>query len=230
MVEVLKLKVFKANLDIVERGLVKFTWGNVSGIDRDQGLVVIKPSGISYEALRPEDLVVVDLEGKVVEGDLKPSSDTPTHLVLYNNFKNIGSIVHTHSEWATSWAQSRRSIPAYGTTHADYFYGEVPCTRPLNEKEVKGDYEAETGNVIVETFSGVDPDSVPGVVVNQHGPFAWGTDPDNAVHNAVVLEEIAKLAFRNEVLGNKKSMDKFLLDKHFLRKHGKDAYYGQDEN
>ena len=230
MVEVLKLKVFKANLDIVDKGLVIFTWGNVSGIDREHGLVVIKPSGISYEALRPEDLVVVDLEGKVVEGDLKPSSDTPTHLVLYENFKNIGGIVHTHSEWATSWAQSRRSIPAYGTTHADYFYGEVPCTRPLNEKEVKGDYEAETGNVIVETFSGKDPDSVPGVLVNQHGPFAWGDDPDNAVHNAVVLEEIAKMAFRNEVLGNNNSMDRFLLDKHFLRKHGKDAYYGQDEN
>ncbi|MBL7112897.1 MAG: L-ribulose-5-phosphate 4-epimerase [Bacteroidales bacterium] len=227
--EVLKLKVFKANLDIVEHGLVKFTWGNVSGIDREQGLVVIKPSGISYEALRPEDLVVVDMEGKVVEGDLKPSSDTPTHLVLYNHFKNIGGIVHTHSEWATSWAQSRRPIPAYGTTHADYFYGEVPCTRPLTEAEVEEDYEANTGKVIVETFSGKDPGSVPGVVVNQHGPFAWGDDPDNAVHNAVILEEIAKMAFRNELLGNKKSMDSFLLDKHFLRKHGKDAYYGQDE-
>lgn len=229
MIEVLKLKVFKANLDIVEHGLVKFTWGNVSGIDREQGLVVIKPSGISYEALRPEDLVVVDMEGKVVEGDLKPSSDTPTHLVLYNHFKNIGGIVHTHSEWATSWAQSRRPIPAYGTTHADYFYGEVPCTRPLTEAEVEEDYEANTGKVIVETFSGKDPGSVPGVVVNQHGPFAWGDDPDNAVHNAVILEEIAKMAFRNELLGNKKSMDSFLLDKHFLRKHGKDAYYGQDE-
>jgi len=169
MVEVLKLEVFKANLDIVERGLVIYTWGNVSGIDREQGLVVIKPSGISYEALRPEDLVVVDLEGNVVEGALKPSSDTPTHLVLYNNFKNIGGVVHTHSEWATSWAQSKRSIPAYGTTHADYFYGEVPCTRSLSEKEVKGDYEAETGNVIIETFSDIDPDAVPGVLVGQHG-------------------------------------------------------------
>ncbi|MBW1915809.1 MAG: L-ribulose-5-phosphate 4-epimerase [Deltaproteobacteria bacterium] len=230
MVEVLKLEVFKANLDIVERGLVIYTWGNVSGIDREQGLVVIKPSGISYEALRPEDLVVVDLEGNVVEGALKPSSDTPTHLVLYNNFKNIGGVVHTHSEWATSWAQSKRSIPAYGTTHADYFYGEVPCTRSLSEKEVKGDYEAETGNVIIETFSDIDPDAVPGVLVGQHGPFTWGTDADNAVHNAVVLEEVAKMAFRNEVLGNNKGIDPFLLDKHFLRKHGKDAYYGQGEN
>ncbi len=230
MVEVLKLKVFKANLDIVEHGLVLFTWGNVSGIDRDQGLVVIKPSGVSYEALRPEDLVVVDLEGIVVEGDLKPSSDTPTHLVLYKHFKNIGGIVHTHSEWATSWAQARRSIPAYGTTHADYFYGEVPCTRPLADNEVKGDYESETGNVIVERFSKINPDSVPGVLVNQHGPFAWGTGPDNAVHNAFVLEELAKIAYRNEMLGNKKGMDSYLLNKHFLRKHGKDAYYGQDKN
>jgi len=229
MVEVLKLKVFQANLDIDEYGLVVFTWGNVSGIDREQGLVVIKPSGVSYEAMRPEDMVVVDLEGKVVEGDMKPSSDTATHLVLYNHFQNIGGIVHTHSEWATSWAQARRPIPAYGTTHADYFYGEVPCTRPLTEEEVQGEYEHETGNVIVETFSGKDPDAVPGVLVNQHGPFAWGSDPDNAVHNAVVLEEIARMAFRNEVLGNKKAMDPFLLDKHFLRKHGKDAYYGQDE-
>jgi L-ribulose-5-phosphate 4-epimerase len=229
MVEVLKLKVFKANLDIVEHGLVIFTWGNVSGIDRKKGLVVIKPSGVSYEALRPEDLVVVDLEGRVVEGEMKPSSDTPTHLVLYNYFKNIGGIVHTHSEWATSWAQSRRSIPAYGTTHGDYFYGEVPCTRPMTREEVNGEYERETGHVIVETFSGKDPDSIPGVLVSQHGPFVWGTDPDNAVHNAVVLEEIAKMAFRNEMLGNKKSMDPFLLDKHFLRKHGKDAYYGQDK-
>jgi len=228
MVEVLKLKVFNANLEIDEHGLVIFTWGNVSGIDREKGLVVIKPSGVSYEALRPEDMVVVDLEGRVVEGDLKPSSDTPTHLVLYNHFKNIGGIVHTHSEWATSWAQSRRPIPAYGTTHADYFYGEIPCTRPLTRDEVNGDYERETGNVIVETFSGINPDAVPGVLVSQHGPFAWGTDPDNAVHNAVVLEEIARMAFRNEMLGNKKSMDTFLLDKHFLRKHGKDAYYGQD--
>jgi L-ribulose-5-phosphate 4-epimerase len=229
MVEVLKLKVFQANLDLVEHGLVIFTWGNVSGIDREQGLVVIKPSGVSYEAMRPEDMVVVDLDGSVVEGDLKPSSDTPTHLVLYNHFKNIGAIVHTHSEWATSWAQARRPIPAYGTTHADYFYGEVPCTRPLTEKEVKGEYELETGRIIVEAFSGKDPGSVPGVLVNQHGPFAWGTDPDNAVHNAVVLEEIAKMAFRNEMLGNKKVMDRFVLDKHFLRKHGKDAYYGQDK-
>jgi len=230
MVEVLKLEVFKANLDLVEHGLVIFTWGNVSGIDREQGFVVIKPSGVSYEALRPEDLVVVDLEGNVVEGDMKPSSDTPTHLVLYNNFKNIGGVVHTHSQWATGWAQARRAIPAYGTTHADYFYGEVPCTRSLTEKEVQGDYEAKTGNVIVETFSDIDPDRLPGVLVGQHGPFTWGTDPDNAVHNAVVLEEVAKMAFRSEVLGNKKSIDKFLLDKHFLRKHGKDAYYGQGEN
>jgi L-ribulose-5-phosphate 4-epimerase len=224
----LKKEVYKANCDLVRHGLVIFTWGNVSGIDRKRGLVVIKPSGVSYKKLRVEDMVVVDMEGKVMGGDMKPSSDTPTHLVLYRNFPGIRSIVHTHSEWATSWAQARRPIPAYGTTHADYFHGEIPCTRQLTEEEVMSGYETETGNVIVETFKNLDPLSMPAVLVCQHGPFAWGTDPDHAVHNAVVLEEVAKMAFRNEILGNRNSIDSFLLDKHYLRKHGKDAYYGQD--
>jgi L-ribulose-5-phosphate 4-epimerase len=229
MLQELKKTVCQSNLDLVRYGLVIFTWGNVSGIDREQGLVVIKPSGVSYDAMKPEDMVVLDLDGNRVEGKLKPSSDAPTHLYLYREMEGIGGIVHTHSEWATSWAQARRPIPAYGTTHADYFYGEIPCTRALTEAEVKEDYEYNTGVVIVETFRGLDPVAVPGVLVGQHGPFAWGKDPHEAVHNAKVMEEVAKMAYRNEILGNTLPIDPFLLGKHYLRKHGRDAYYGQDK-
>lgn len=227
MLDELKLKVFKANLALVEHKLVIFTWGNVSGIDREKNMVVIKPSGVTYEEMKADDMVVVDLEGNIIEGKLKPSSDTPTHLILYQHFKNIGGIVHTHSEWATSWAQAGLGIPCYGTTHADYFYGEIPCTRRMKPGEIKSDYEKETGNVIVERFKKLNPDDIPGVLVNNHGPFAWGTDPDNAVHHAVVMEEVAKMAFRTRVLGQELPIRKVLLDKHYLRKHGKDAYYGQ---
>ena len=227
MLEELKEKVFKANLALVEHKLVIFTWGNVSGIDREKSLIVIKPSGVSYDDIKPGDMVVLDLDGKIVEGKLKPSSDTPTHIVLYKNFKNIGGIVHTHSEWATSWAQAGIGIPCYGTTHADYYYGTIPCTRKMKKKEIKGEYEKETGNVIVKRFKHLNPDEIPGVLVNNHGPFSWGTDPDNAVHNAVVMEEVAKMGFRTQVLGNEMPISQTLLNKHFLRKHGKNAYYGQ---
>ncbi len=227
MLEELKAKVLKANLELPQRGLVTFTWGNVSGIDREKGLVVIKPSGIEYDGMTAEDMVVVDLEGNVVEGKWKPSSDTPTHLVLYKAFANIGGIVHTHSKWATSWAQAGRSIPAYGTTHADYFYGDIPCTRKMKRLEINGEYEHETGNVIVETFADIPADDVPAVLVHSHGPFVWGTDPDNAVHNSVVLEEVAFMALQTESLNpDAERMQQTLLDKHYLRKHGKNAYYG----
>ena len=227
MLEDLKLKVCNANKALVEHRLVVFTWGNVSGIDREKGLVAIKPSGVGYDALKPEDIVVLDLDGKIVEGKLKPSSDTPTHLELYRNFKNLGGIVHTHSEWATSWAQAGRSIPAFGTTHADYYYGEIPCTRFLRKEEVEGDYELNTGKLIVKEFLGKDPDSIPGVLIAGHGPFSWGKDPDEAIHNAVVMEQVARMAYRTIALGNNRSIDQYLLDKHYKRKHGKDAYYGQ---
>lgn len=228
MLEELKQKVLKANLDLVKHNLVTFTWGNVSGIDRQKGLVVIKPSGVEYDTMTAEDMVVVDLDGNVIEGKWKPSSDTPTHLVLYKAFKNIGGIVHTHSRWATSWAQAGRDIVAYGTTHADYFYGNIPCTRKMTPGEIAGEYEKETGNVIVETFKGKSPDDIPAVLVNSHGPFAWGTDADNAVHNAIVLEEIAFMALQSERINlSVAPMQQELLDKHYLRKHGKDAYYGQ---
>lgn len=227
MLEYLKEQVCKANLDLVKHGLVVLTWGNVSGIDRSKNLVVIKPSGVSYEDMHPGDMVVVDLEGNVVDGALKPSSDTSTHIVLYNYFKEIGGIVHTHSEWATSWAQAGLGIPAYGTTHADHFYGEVPCTRKLTKEEIENDYELETGNVIVRRFKNLNAIAIPGVLVHGHGPFTWGEDPNDAVHNAVVLEEIAKMAYRTQVLGNQQPIDQFLLDKHYWRKHGKNAYYGQ---
>ena len=210
MLEELKTTVYEANVDLVRSGLVIYTWGNVSAIDRDEGLVVIKPSGVSYDHLTPGDMV-----------------DTPTHLHLYQKFSDVGGVVHTHSEWATSWAQARRPIPAYGTTHADYFYGEIPCTRSLTKEEVENQYELKTGHVIVETFRDKDPMSVPGVLVGQHGPFAWGKNPHDAVHNARVLEEVAKMAFRNEALGHKTSIDQYLMDKHYFRKHGKDPYYGQ---
>ncbi len=227
MVESLKEQVCQANLDLVKHGLVIFTWGNASGIDREKGLVVIKPSGVSYDNMRPQDMVVLDLDGNIVEGKYKPSSDTPTHLVLYEKFRNIGGIVHTHSEWATSWAQAGKAIPALGTTHADYFYGEIPCSRKMTDTEIKGDYEHETGNVIVECFQNLNPDFMPGVLVNNHAPFSWGKDVHDAVHNAVVLEEVAKMAFRSLVLNPDALMAQTLLDKHYLRKHGKDAYYGQ---
>lgn len=229
MLEKLKEEVCQANLDLVAHGLVIFTWGNVSGIDRESGLVVIKPSGVSYDGMCADDMVVVDLDGNVVEGKYKPSSDTATHVVLYKNFPNIGGVVHTHSEWATSWAQAGKSIPAVGTTHADYFYGAVPCTRKMTEEEIKTAYELETGNVIVECFNSqnINPDYVPGVLVNNHAPFSWGTDAHNAVHNAVVLEEVAKMTFRSFQLNPNTEMDQVLLDKHFLRKHGANAYYGQ---
>jgi L-ribulose-5-phosphate 4-epimerase len=227
MLEKLKVQVLHANLDLVKHGLVIFTWGNVSAIDRGTGLVVIKPSGVTYEKMKSKDMVVVNLDGEVVEGNLKPSSDTATHLLLYRKFGNIGGVVHTHSEWATSWAQAGLPIPAIGTTHADYFYGEIPCTRKMTNAEIEGQYELETGKVIVETFKDLNPDQVPGVLVNNHGPFAWGKSAGDAVHNAVVMEEIAKMAFRSFHLNPKTTMDKALLDKHFLRKHGDGAYYGQ---
>lgn len=231
MLEDLKQAVLETNMDLPKYGLVTFTWGNVSGIDRSAGLVVIKPSGVPYEALKRDDMVVVDLEGNVIEGKLKPSSDTPTHLVLYKAFASIGGIVHTHSPWATSWAQAGRDIPALGTTHADYFYGTIPCTRDMTDDEIKGAYELETGNVIAETFRDLDPAMIPGVLVKSHAPFNWGKDPHDAVHHAVVLEEVAKIAFHTlQLSANVSSMSQILLDKHFLRKHGKNAYYGQTGN
>ena len=229
MLETLKQQVFLANLQLPKHGLVTFTWGNVSGIDRAAGLVVIKPSGVSYEMMKAEDMVLVSLEsGNVVEGTLKPSSDTPTHLELYKAFPNIGGIVHTHSRWATSFAQAGRGIAALGTTHGDYFYGEIPCTRPMTPAEIGGAYEKETGTVIIETFKDKDPDAIPAVLVYSHGPFAWGKSPDDAVHNAVVLEEVAFMNFHALALTpGLAPMQKELLDKHYLRKHGKNAYYGQ---
>ena len=228
MLEKLKQQVLEANLSLPEHGLVTFTWGNVSGINREAGLVVIKPSGISYGEMTIEDLVVVDLEGNIVEGNLRPSSDTATHLILYKHFSKIGGVVHTHSPWATSWAQAGRALPALGTTHADYFNGTIPCTRPMTKEEILGEYELETGNVIVETFNNLDPNIVPSVLVHSHAPFNWGKDPLEAVHNAVVLEECAKMAYHAFQLNpSLPSMDKTLLDKHFYRKHGAHAYYGQ---
>ncbi len=227
MLAELKRAVYLANMQLVYHDLVIFTWGNVSGIDREKGLLVIKPSGVEYDALTADDMVVTDLEGRVVEGNLKPSSDTPTHIELYKAFPAIGGIVHTHSPWATAWAQAGRPIPALGTTHADYFYGDVPCTRPLTKEEVESAYEVETGKVIVETFRNLDPLAVPGVIVANHAPFTWGGNPAKAVHNARVLEEVAKMAFHTLQLNPQSSLDSFLLDKHYMRKHGKDAYYGQ---
>ncbi len=227
MLDNLKNIVFKANLDLVKHGLVVFTWGNVSGYDPDKKLVVIKPSGVSYDVMKADDMVVVDLDGNVVEGNLKPSSDTPTHIELYKKWPGVFGIVHTHSPWATTWAQAGLSIPAMGTTHADYFYGDIPCTRKLTKEEVERAYEKETGTVIIETFQNKNPLDIPGVVVNNHGPFAWGTDPNNAVHNAVVLEEVAKMTYRSMMLNKENLIDQYLLDKHYLRKHGANAYYGQ---
>lgn len=234
MLEELKISVCQANLMLPKHELVTFTWGNVSGIDREKGLMVIKPSGVEYEGMTADDMVVVELKtGKRVEGKWKPSSDTDTHLALYRAFPGLGGIVHTHSRWATTFAQAGRPIPALGTTHGDYFYGDIPCTRRMTADEIGGEYELETGNVIIETFNGIDPMSIPGVLVHSHGPFAWGGAPMEAVHNAVVMEEVAFMDWHAMVLestiGQPASgrMQQELLDKHYLRKHGANAYYGQ---
>lgn len=228
MLEELKQEVYEANLELPRRGMVTYTWGNVSGIDRARGLFVIKPSGVEYDLLKPEDLVVIDLDGQKVEGRYKPSSDTATHLELYKAFSGIGGVVHTHSPWATSWAQASRAIPCYGTTHADYFYGEIPCARSLSPAEIEEAYEKNTGLVIVETFQRINPIHVPGVLCANHGPFAWGKDASQAVHNAVVLEELAKMAYQTEMLRpGVPPAPLELLQKHFMRKHGPNATYGQ---
>lgn len=227
MLEQLKEEVLKANLELVKQGLVIYTWGNVSGIDREKGLVVIKPSGVSYDSMKASDMVVVDLDGKVVEGDLNPSSDTPTHLELYKAFPTIGGVVHTHSSFATSWAQAGRSIPVLGTTHADYFHGDVPCTPALDRSQIEGEYEAETGRVIVEAFKGLNPVHTPAVLVKNHGPFSWGRTPAEAVYHAKVLEEVAAMTFRSLLLNPAADIDDALVQKHFMRKHGPNAYYGQ---
>ena len=229
MLEQLKQDVYEANMELNARGVVIFTWGNVSGIDRASGLVAIKPSGVDYETMTPEDMVIVDLDGNIVEGRLKPSSDTPTHLFLYRAFPKAGGIAHTHSEFAVSFAQAGLDIPALGTTHADVFFGPVPCTRSLSEAEVRCEYEKNTGAVIAETFAGrgFDPDAVPGVLVNNHGPFTWGKDAAKAVYNAVTLEKVAAMAYRTLMLNPAASMPGYVLEKHYYRKHGKNAYYGQ---
>ncbi len=232
MLEKLKKQVCEANLLLPQYGLVTFTWGNVSAIDRESGLVVIKPSGVSYEGMSAEDMVVVDLDGKVVEGKWKPSSDTPTHLALYRAYEGIGGVVHTHSRWATTFAKAGKSIPAMGTTHGDYFYGDIPCTRPMTDEEINGEYEAETGKVIIEAFrtAGKNPVQVPGVLVCSHGPVAWGATPAEAVHNAVVMEEVAFMDWHALMLNPyHRDMQQSLLDRHYLRKHGPGAYYGQGD-
>ncbi len=227
MLDELKSKVYKACLDLADSGLVIHTWGNVSGRDPISGNIVIKPSGLSYKSLKPDDMVVIDPEGRVLEGKFNPSTDAPTHLFLYKTWNIIGGITHTHSAFATSWAQAGKAIPPFGTTHADHFYGEVPCTRNLKKREIKNEYEINTGKVIIETMKEKDPHSVPAVLVNRHGPFCWGKDAEEAVYNAVVLEEVARMAFYTVLLGENEPVDRQLLDKHFLRKHGKNAYYGQ---
>jgi L-ribulose-5-phosphate 4-epimerase len=229
-IEELKQKVFRANLDLLKHGLVIFTWGNVSGIDREKGLVVIKPSGVSYNDMQADDMVVVDLDGKIVEGRLKPSSDTATHLVLYQSFPDIGGVVHTHSTYATAWAQAGKDIPNIGTTHADYFKDAIPCTRDMTKAEIEGAYEHETGKVIVERFVEMNPNYTPSVLVKNHGPFSWGTDAHDAVHNAVVLEQIAKMASIAFSINPQLQMNDELIKKHFERKHGDNAYYGQSTN
>lgn len=228
MLEKLKEEVFRANLDLVKHGLVIFTWGNVSGIDREAGLVVIKPSGVSYDEMKADDMVVVSLAtGEVVEGSLRPSSDTPTHLALYRAFPEIGGVVHTHSTYATAWAQAGIDLPNIGTTHADYFHDAVPCTADMTAAQVEGDYEAETGTVIIERFKGLNPVHTPGVLVKNHGPFTWGKTPHEAVHNAVVLEQVARMASISFAVNPNLTMNPLLVEKHFSRKHGPNAYYGQ---
>ena len=231
MLEELKQRVLEANLLLPKHGLITFTWGNVSGIDREQGIIAIKPSGVEYDHMTAQDIVLCDLDGNVVEGKLKPSSDLMTHLAFYKSFPKIGGAVHTHSRWATAFAQAGRAIPALGTTQADYFYGDIPCTRLMREAEIQGEYELETGHVIVETFTkgNLNPDTMPGVLVHSHGPFAWGEDPFEAVHNAVVMEECAAMAFVSILLQDNavQPMQQVLLDKHFKRKHGPNSYYGQ---
>lgn len=232
MLEDLKQIVCKANLELVKRGVVIYTWGNVSGIDREEGLVVIKPSGVDYDNMCANDMVVVDLKtGEVIEGKLKPSSDTPTHLEIYNNFPEVAGVVHTHSINAVAFAQAGMDIKALGTTHADYFYGDVPCTRELSEAEVKDGYELNTGKVIVETIKkrNIEPMAIPGIVVKNHGPFTWGTSPQNAVHNAVVLENVAEMNLKTHLLNPNAAISKYVLDKHYYRKHGENAYYGQNK-
>lgn len=224
----LRKQVWQANMDLQTHKLVTFTWGNVSGIDRKKGLVVIKPSGVAYEDLSPENMVIVDVDGNIVEGDLKPSSDTATHLALYREFSGMGGIVHTHSPYATSWAQAGAAIPAFGTTHADYFHGHIPCARALTDAEIEHEYELNTGKVIIETIGDNNPMAIPGILVREHAPFTWGKDAHDAVHNAVVVEEVAKMAFRTiSINPSTLPIPQTLLDKHYLRKHGKDAYYGQ---
>ena len=228
MLNELKERVLRANLELVARGLVTYTWGNVSGIDRDSGLVVIKPSGVEYASMTADDMVVLDLEGNTVEGHYRPSSDTPTHLYLYKAFKDVGGIVHTHSAYATAWAQSGESIPAYGTTHADAFFGDVPCARALTREEIETEYEWNTGAVIAEAFSSLDPNAIPAVLVKNHGPFTWGKTAKDAVNTAITLEEVAKMAlFTRQIKPETERVDQHLLDKHYNRKHGKNAYYGQ---
>lgn len=227
MLDKLKTDVFKANLDIVNSGLVIHTWGNVSARDYETGMIVIKPSGVSYKSMKSGDMVVIDPDGKVVEGKYKPSTDAPTHLLLYRTWDAIGGIVHTHSSYATSWAQAGRAIPPFGTTHADHYFGEVPCTRSLTDKEIADDYEVNTGKVIIEHMRNLDPLTIPSALVNSHGPFCWGTDAEDAVYNAISLEEIARIAFYTVLLGKSEPIKKSLLDKHFKRKHGSGAYYGQ---
>ncbi|MCR4956257.1 MAG: L-ribulose-5-phosphate 4-epimerase [Lachnospiraceae bacterium] len=230
MLEELKKQVYEANMELPRRGLITYTWGNVSGIDRDKNLFVIKPSGVAYDELKPEDMVVLDLEGNIVEGNLRPSSDTPTHLELYKKFQDIGGIVHTHSPEATSFAQAGMDIVLYGTTHADYFYGSIPCTRSLTKEEIEGEYEVNTGKVIIETFEerNINPVYTPGVLCKNHGPFTWGKDAGEAVHNAVVLEEVAKMAFKTRMINPLvEEAPDCIRDKHFFRKHGENAYYGQ---
>jgi L-ribulose-5-phosphate 4-epimerase len=227
MSEALKQTVFQANLDLVRHGLVIFTWGNVSAMERDKGWVVIKPSGVSYDEMTADDMVVLDLDGNIVEGKLKPSSDTATHIELYKAFPQIGGVVHTHSTYATAWAQAGCDMPNIGTTHADYFRDAIPCTRPMSKEEIEVDYERETGNVIVERFTGLNAIHTPGVLVRNHGPFAWGTDASDTVHNAVVLEQVSKMAYLSLNINPQLQMNEELVRKHFLRKHGPDAYYGQ---
>ena len=231
MLEELKKEVFEENLELVEKKLVIYTWGNVSGINRESKIFAIKPSGVDYDIMKVEDMVLLDLEGKKLEGKYKPSSDTPTHIELYKAFPEIGAIVHTHSSYATSWAQARKDIPAFGTTHADYFYGDIPCARALTKEEIENEYEKNTGLVIIETLKerNINPMDIPGIIIASHGPFAWGKDAKHAVYNSVVLEELSKMAYRTiQINPNIKSVEKYLLDKHYFRKHGKNAYYGQN--